>query len=192
VRACGLAVAVLLAGASAGCADLLPKASSEVSSPWASFDDARAAIERIVPEKTSVPELQMQGIDPYISPNVQLLSYSDILLRFPINGPSARERLDPGLAACLDAGKACTGYAITARDTRRDHVGGFWQDVLGFKRVVEVTGWSFNALILLVGDRVVYTLYGGQPLVHEHEVTRQPLGPLQGIGESLPVGNLVR
>ena len=78
------------------------------------------------------------------------------------------------------------------RDVKRDRIGNFWSDTLGFKRVVEVTGWSFNSLVLLVGDRVVYTLYGGQPNLREQEVTRQPLGPAQNFGDSLPLGNLVR
>ena len=65
-------------------------------------------------------------------------------------------------------------------------------DFLNFRRETDVTGWTFNALVLLVEDRVVYTLYGGQPNVREHEVTRQPLGPLQDWGEALPVGDLLK
>jgi hypothetical protein len=104
----------------------------------------------------------------------------------------AHDRLDAGLRQCLEAGKACTGYSINVRDVKRDRVGGFWKDTLGFKRVVDVSGWTFNALVLLVGDQVVYTLYGGQPNLREQEITRQPLGPVQNFGESLPLGNLAR
>jgi hypothetical protein len=173
-----------------GCAQLLPRAQSDIESPWKSFEAARDAIERIQPGRTTAAELRAQGIDPYTSANIQLLTFSDIALRFPVN--IAHERLDAGLRECLEAGKACTGYYINVREVKRDRVGGFWQDALGFKRVVEVSGWSFNSLVLLVGDRVVYTLYGGQPNLREHEVTRQPLGPAQNFGESLPLGNLVR
>jgi hypothetical protein len=63
--------------------------------------------------------------------------------------------------------------------------------MLGFKRVTDTSGWSFNALILLVNDRAVYTLYGGQPIVREHEVAIQPLGPVQSLGNSLPVNQVV-
>ena len=186
LRRCALPLAALLA---AGCGALLPKEHTEVTSPWRSFDEAKNAIERIVPERSTAGELRSLGLDPYASPNVQLLSYSDILLRFPV-GPSHREGLDAGLRRCLDAGKACTGLYVTARDLKRDRTGNFWQDAFGFKRVVDITGWNFNALVLLVDERVVYTLYGGQPNVREQEITRQPLGPLQDFGES--VGNLVR
>jgi hypothetical protein len=174
----------------AGCAGLLPKSRSEVSSGWNSFEEARAAIEAIAPGRTTAAELRALGIDPYASPNVQLLTFSDIALRFPLNLPP--ERLDQGLRQCLEAGKACSGYSISVRDVKRDRVGGFWQDTLGFKRVVDVSGWSFNALVLVVDERVVYTLYGGQPNLREQEVTRQPLGPAQNFGESLPLGNLVK
>lgn len=184
VRHIVLAIAV----ACAGCADLLPKSKAEVLSAWSSFDAARESIEAIVPGKTTAQELRALGIDPYASANVQLLTYSDIALRFPVNLPGGP--IDDGLRTCLAAGKACVGYAIAVRDVKRDRVGSFWQDALGFKRVVDISGWSFNALILLVGDRVVYTLYGGQPRLHEQEVTRQPLGPMQNVGES--IGGLVK
>lgn len=190
MRSFGIAAtaAALLLG---GCAQLLPKAQSEVSSPWRSFDEAKAAIEAIAPDRTTAGDLRTAGIDPYASPNVQLLSYSDILLRFPLAAGS-RTTLDAGLRACLDAGKSCSGLYISARDVKHDRVGPFWQDAFGFKRIVITTGWNFNALVLLVDDRVVYTLYGGQPNLHEQEVTRQPLGPVQNFGESVPIGNLVR
>lgn len=181
-----LAAALLLAG----CAELLPKARSEVASPWTGFEQARDTIERIVPGRTTAGELREMGLDPYASANVQMLSFSDVLLRFP--NAASLQHLDAGLRKCLESGRACTGLAINARDTRRDRVGNFWQDALSFKRVVDVTGWSFNALVLLVDDRVVYTLYGGQPNLREQEVTRQPLGPLQDWGEALPVGDLLK
>lgn len=190
-RSCSAGIALAVAaGLAAGCAELLPKAQSEINSPWTSFEEARDAIERIEPGRSSAADLRAIGIDPFKTPNVQLLTYSDITLRFPVN--VAPERLDQGLRQCLESGKACTGYFINVRDVRRDRVGGFWKDTLGFKRTVEVSGWSFNALVLMVDDRVVYTLYGGQPNLLEHEVTRQPLGPAQNFGESLPIGNLFR
>lgn len=176
----------------AGCGTLLPTSQSEVSSPWRTFDEARTAIERIEPDRATAAELRASGIDPYTSPNIQLLSYSDILLRFPLGPSAANGRLDRGLRECLEAGKACTGYYISVRDVKRDHIGPFWEDALGFKRVIETTGWQFNALILLVGERVVYTLYSGQPRLREQEITRQPLGPLQNFGDSVPLGNLGR
>jgi hypothetical protein len=181
-----LAAALLLGG----CAELLPKSENQLASNWGSFEEARAAIKRIDHGKTTGEMLRRDGIDPFKTPNVQLLTYSDITLRFPVN--IGRERLDPGLRQCLEAGKACTGYAITARDVKRDRTGNFWLDALGFERKAEITGWTFNALVLLVDDRVVYTLYGGQPVMHEQEVSRQPLGPLQSFGDSLPLSSLVK
>lgn len=176
-----LAAAALLAG----CAHLLPRTHSEVSSPWHSYAEARTAIEAIVPGQTTSAELHAMGLDPSTSPNLQVLTYSDILLRFPIQG-NAIGTLDAGLRECLEAGKACTGYFLNVREVKRDRVGSFWPDALGFKRVVEVTGWSFNALILLVDERAVYTLHGGQPSLRENEVSRQPLGPVQDLGDAIP------
>lgn len=180
--------AALAAVLLAGCAELLPTSKAEVRSPWSSFEQARDAIESLQPGRSTTQDLKALGIDPYASPNVQLLTYSDVALRFPVT--VGRNHPDPGLRQCLEAGKRCVGYAINVKDIRRDRVGDFWQDAFRFKRVTKVTGWTFNALILLVGDRVVYTLYGGQPNVYEEEVSRQPLGPVQEFGDS--VGDLIK
>lgn len=182
--ACALAAAAALA--LAGCAELLPKARTELTSGWRSFEEARATMDRIVPYRTTAAELNAMGIDPYVTPNVQLLTYSDILLRFPLSGSMPPERMERGLRECLEAGKACAGYFITARDTNRDRIGDFWLDAFRFKRIVEVTGWSFNALVLVVDGRVVYAIHGGQPVIHEQETTTQPLGPLQNWGDVVP------
>lgn len=45
---------------------------------------------------------------------------------------------------------------------------------------------AFFAIIrLFVDDLVVYTLHGGQPRMHDKEVTKNPLGPLQGWGQQV-------
>lgn len=179
--------AMALAGALlAGCAELLPKASNAVASPWHSYDEARAAVERIVPYRTTATELRALGIDPFATPNVQVLTASDVLLRFPVASGTAWERLDRGLRECLESGNACRGYSVSVRDIRRDRTGNFWLDALSFVRVVDVTGWSFNAVVLVVDARVVYVTWGGQPEIRERETNRQPLGPLQGWGDLLP------
>jgi hypothetical protein len=169
-----------------GCAELLPKASTQVTSSWHSYEQAKESIERIVPYRTTTAELKTSGIDPYVTPNVQLLTYSEIVLRFPLSGSMPWERLDRGLRECLEAGKSCQGYSISVRDTKRDRVGNFWLDALNFYRVVDVHGWSFHALILAVDGRVVYVLHGGEPLIKEQETNKQPLGPLQGWGDAIP------
>jgi hypothetical protein len=176
----------IVAVALAGCVELLPRAQSEVQSPWKDFDEAKAAIERVVPYRTTRGELQAAGIDPYKTPNITLLTYSDVILRFPLGGAVPQEKLDRGLRECLNAGHACFGYAINVRDTRRDRTANFWLDSLSFYRKTDVTGWSFNATILLIDDTVVYTLYGGQPIIREVEISEQPLGPVQNWGDVLP------
>lgn len=182
----GRAIACALAILVAGCAELLPKASTQVESPWRSYEESQAAILRVVPFKSTVADMKAMGFDPFVTPNVQLLNFSDIVLRFPLSANLPLEKLDPGLRACFEAGSKCEGYAITLRETRHDRVGNFWLDSLKFRRVTEVTGWSFNALVLLVDSRVVYVIYGGQPSIRETEINRQPLGPLQGWGDIVP------
>ncbi len=178
-----IALAALGIASLAGCVALLPSGSTATQESWPDYESARAAIERIVPRQTRRAELVAAGIDPYETPAITILNYSDIVQRFAVSGAVQREKLDAGILECLQAGKACTGYAIQIRSSIRKRTGGFWMDILNFRRETDITGWTFNALILMIDDLVVYTLYGGQPRVHEREVSRNPLGPLQ---ESMP------
>lgn len=180
-RACAALAAALLTG----CSGLLPRAEFATQETWKDYESAKAAIERIAPLQTRRADLSADGIDPRSNAAVTILSFSDVVQRFAVGAAIKQEELDPGIRQCLTAGKACTGYAILVRRTSRKRIGNFWLDSLNFHRETDVTGWTFNALVLFVGDLVVYTLHGGQPRVHEKEVTRNPLGPLQGWGQQV-------
>ena len=173
IRAAALAAACL----AGGCAGLLPSSQSVVHGKWESFDEAKAAVESIEPHRTTLADLRASGLDPYENPNVELLNYSDILRRFPMAG--SQKALDPGLRECLEAGKACTGYAVDIKRADSKRVGNFFLDFFSFRRETDSTGWTFNALVLLVGDEVVYSLYGGKPSIAETSKTIEPLGPVQ-------------
>ncbi len=170
----------------AACSSLLPDTSSRTQTGWVDYDDARVSIERIVPYETHKSTLDAAGLEPRSNPAITILTYSDILQRFAVGSVVRSEDLDRGIRECLTAGKRCHGYSIVARRTKRDRIGNFWLDSLGFRREVDVTGWSFNALILFIDDLVVYTVHGGQPNIRERELTRNPLGPLQSWGEQVP------
>lgn len=183
----GLRVIALLALAALlpGCAELLPKSRVETDAAWSSFDQARAAIERIEPYKTTRSDMKALGIGIDRDATITLLSHVDIAIRFPIGGVLKEDEVDRGIRDCMKAGKACNAYQISVKRNYRERVGNFWLDALRFKRETDVTGWSFNALVIFVDDLAVYAVYGGQPTVHEIEVDRNPLGPFQGWGDAV-------
>lgn len=174
------ALALLALG---GCSTLLPRAHNAIQGGWQSFEAARDAIEAIKPYETRRTALHEAGIDPYSNPTVTILTYSDLVQRLSPGSALRAEQMDRGIRDCLLAGKNCVGYSIVQRRVDRDRVGNFWLDTFNFRRDVNVTGWSFNALVVMVDDLVVYTLHGGQPVIRERELTRNPLGPFQGWGE---------
>jgi hypothetical protein len=168
---------LVAAMAIAGCADLLPQQQVTMETGWKTFDEARAAVERLEPHRTTTSDLVAAGFDPRTNPNVELLNYSEILRRFPL--PANVARIDAGLRECMEAGKACVGYAVDIKQERKERVGPFLLDLLSFRRETKSTGWTFNALVLLVDDQVVYALYGGKPVISQTDKTVEPLGPLQ-------------
>ncbi len=177
---CLLLVALLLAG----CTSLLPRARNETS-PFKSFEEARDAIDGLVPMKSDVATLTKLGVSPVLQPNTLILTHADIVRRFVPSALLKREDLDPGVLACLEARDACRGWEITGARILKARTGNFVADFSNFSRRSETTGWRFNALILLVNDVVVYRAWGGQPNLNEVEVNTNPLGPLQEIGPSI-------
>ena len=167
-----------------GCSSLLPRGDTATESPWQDFEDAQKTFDQIVPHRTTVEELRTMHLDPRANPNITLLNYSDILRRF-IPSPSVDPKeLDDGVKECIAARTGCIGYEVDHRMIKRKRVGSFWLDFLNFKRDTDVTGWRFNAVLLLRDNVVIYKITGGQPKIHDTDLTRNPLGPLQGFGES--------
>jgi hypothetical protein len=177
-----LALIAIAVASLAACASWLPKGHSATLVSWNSFEEAKAAVDKIVPYQSRRAELAAEGIDPFVNPAITILNYSDVVQRFATGAIVGADQLDRGIRECLIAGKSCTGYQIEAHRTNRIRIGSFWLDSFNFVREVDVSGWSFRATILFVDDLAVYTIYGGQPLVHEQELVRNPLGPLQGWG----------
>lgn len=177
---CLLSLALLVAG----CSSLLPRSRSE-SSPFKSFEEARNAIDALVPMTSDVATLTRLGISPIQQPNTVILTHADIVRRFVPSALLKREDLDPGVLACLEARDACRGWEITGARILKARTGNFVADFTNFSRRAETTGWRFNALILLVNNVVVYRAWGGQPSINEIEVNTNPLGPLQEIGPAI-------
>ena len=162
---------------------MLPKSQAHISD-FQSFEQARTAIESLVPQKSTLADLKAIGIDPLKSPNTLLLTHADVVRRFVPSGVIERKDLHPGIVQCLEARDTCRGIDVTASHVGTERQGGFFADFFNFVRRTEVRGWKFNAVVLLVDDVVVYRSWGGQPHIEESDVRRNPLGPLQDIGPS--------
>lgn len=182
----GVAAVVLAAfWALVGCQALLPSGKSEIISGWASYEEAEAALAEVEPYQSTRQELHDAGLDPRTNSSLAVLNFAEVMQRFAVSALADPNGYERGIQDCLRAGQRCTAYSVKAERTYSQRVGNFWLDLLSFKRETESTGWNFNALIVLVNDLVVYRITSGQPRIHAFEVSRQPLGPLQNIGESL-------
>jgi hypothetical protein len=169
---------LLLAG---GCSGLLPTVEQTVDSRWDSYEATRQSFDRIAPGRTTVAELRTLGFDPFENSNIRVLNYLDVTQRFIPNASIRLSDLDPAIRACLKTTTACRGYELSPKELHRKRHGNVLLDVFNFRRKTTTTGWTFDGLIVLEGDLVVYKLEGGQPRVLEQEDKKNPLGPLQDI-----------
>jgi hypothetical protein len=172
----------------AGCTGLLPRSKEVTASPWATYREAQATFDLIIPGKTTAEDLKALDLDPEKVPNIAILNYSDVLRRFMLNQSVTLSDLDRGVQECVMAKTVCRGLEINQRLVQKHRNGSFWLDIFGFKRETHIEGWRFNGLVLLKDNVVVYKLTGGQPVIHESEHTQNPLGPVQSIGNKLTGG----
>jgi hypothetical protein len=179
------AVALLLAFVVSGCSSMLPRSREVTASPWETYQEAQQTFDKIIPGMTRAAELKDLQLDLGSHPNLLIMNYSDVLRRFVPNASISLSDLDFGVKDCLSAKTACQGYEITQKSVRKQREGNFFADVLGFHRETQITGWSFNGLILVKDGVVIYKLTGGQPSILQNEETRNPLGPIQTIGQKL-------
>jgi hypothetical protein len=186
MRAGGWIAAWMVLLAVAGCSSMLPRASN-VTSSFGTFEDLRDAVDRLQPMVSDQRTLAQMGLDPGSLPNTTILTYTDLLRRFSPGTTAIKQDLDPGVLACLAARDGCRGWELSVSSIQRVRAGGFWSDFFNFRRRTVTSGWRFNALILMADGLVVYRAWGGQPVVNEVDVRRNPLGPLQDIGPALVV-----
>jgi hypothetical protein len=168
-----------------GCTSLLPQSKNVTHSPWQSYREAQQTFDRIVPGQTTEAELKELSLDPAAMPNIAILNYSDVLRRFLLNQSVTMSDLDRGVQECVLARSVCKGLEVNQSLVRKHRNGSFWLDFLGFQKETHTEGWRFNGLVLLKDGVVIYKLTGGQPVIHEQEHSRNPLGPLQSIGSKL-------
>ena len=162
-----------------GCGAMLPVSKSNVESTWETFEQAKAAFDKIIPHQTNRADLTALHFDPFQTPNIEILTYLDILQHFMPNSSIKIEEMDKGVQECIRAGERCQAYEIKLRKLHAERYGNVFLDLFRFKRQTHQTGWYFTALVVMVDDVVVYKLWSGKPQIDEDLYRKNPLGPLQ-------------
>jgi hypothetical protein len=182
-----LALAVL---ASSGCSTPALLSSTEVTdAPWRSFAATKSAYDGIVPGQTSVPELDALGFSPEDSNASTLVTYVEVQRVFVPHEGITLETADAGVRRCVEIRQACTVWKIDIRKQSRRRIGNFVVDWLYFQRVSRITGWSFEALILIEGEQVLYKIWAGSPDLLQYRRRTFPLGFIQRFFEGPPIVN---
>lgn len=166
-----------------GCGNLLPRGYTDTPAGFRSFEEGQAAALRIVALKTRTDELKGLGFDISGGPNVTLIPYPDIVGRLAPHPGVPFEKLDVGVRECIEAQTACRAYLFRFDRQDRRREGNFWLDFLNLRRTTYVSGWWFEALIVVSDGRVLFRNYAGQAHTDRVEQQVNPLGPFQPAGE---------
>lgn len=166
------------------CTSLLPTSVDKSVQPWMTFEEAKASYDKIEPFATDLDAVHKLGFDPFKTPNMKILNHAQVVqtvLPPPIHDNGV---VPAGIRECIKAQEACQGFYMEPNRLNRNRVGNFMLDFMNFRRETITTGWKFGALIVVVGNMVVYKQWSGSPNLLEESVQRNPLGPLQGLGSS--------
>lgn len=185
----GAALAAALAASLAGCASLLPRSRAVDAAAFASHDAARTAFERIAPYRTTLAQLRDLGFDVRAHANVLHTPYPQWVAQLVPSPALGFEQLDVGIRDCIAAQQRCRAYEFRFGDRASARIGPFLPDFLAFRRVTRITGWRFQGVVLVRDDVVLFRNHGGESRIEHTEEQVNPLGPLQGLGQS--VGSLI-
>ncbi len=168
-----------------GCKSLFTSTSQRARTPWQNFDEAETAFDKIVPHKTTVPELKSMGFDPLTTPNIKILTYLDLIQRFIPNSSITMADLQSDVRACIESKDCCHAYEMELDLIDAKRFGNLALDVFGFKRNTKTTGWRYKALVIVKDDVVAYKIRSGEPNVDRVEKRSKPLGPLQELDNAV-------
>ncbi len=174
----------------AGCSSLLPRGSSGNPGRFASYAQAQAATEQIIPFQTRTSQLGALGFDYEAARNVVRIPYPDLLGRLAPYENVPMEVLDPGIRACILARNECRAYVFRFEQRERRREGSFFYDFFNIRRITHITGWWFEAMIVVTDGVVLFRNFAGQAQIEQIERSVNPLGPLQPAGEAS--GSLLR
>ena len=178
-----MAIVMTLSSMVAGCS-VLPSTATSSKSKWATYEDAHKAYDTVVVDKTTRDDLQFLGFTPDGNANVRILNYVDVGNLF---GSSFRpEDLPLGVKTCFAAQDGCSGYVVVVRNINNKRDGNVAADLFGFRKHIHITGFEFQATLVLVNNKVVYKLWNGTPAVESFEKQSTPLGPMQNLGGIIP------
>lgn len=170
-----------------GCSALLPKGQTEDLSPFTKYEDARDALRKVVPYRSTLADLKALGFDTQSSTNVREIAYPQFMSLVAESPNLPMDQLDVGIRDCIKASSRCRAYVFQFGHQSRNRTGGFWLDFFNFYRVTHTTGWRFQGVVLVRDDQLVlFRNHSGEPNIDKTDVRRNPLGPLQSFGETLP------
>ena len=176
---------VVLLAFAAGCGGILPHESSVDTTKFLTYEQVMASYNGIDLGKTHRNDLTKLGLDTRTTPNIELLSYSDIVDHFMPSETMKLEQVPANARRCMEAQDHCAGYVIQLQHSSKQRNGGVVSDILGTERDTVSNGWSAKIVLLLQDDVVVYKEISGRPYIEEHHNSSQPLGPLQDLGKNL-------
>ena len=170
-----------------GCSALLPKGQSEDLSPFAKYEDARDALGKVVPYRSTLSDMKALGFDAKSSTNVREIAYPQFMSLVAESPNLPIDRLDVGIRDCIIASARCRAYVFQFGHQSRNRIGNFWLDFFNFYRVTHTSGWRFQGVVLVRDDNLVlFRNHSGEPNIEKTDVRRNPLGPLQSFGETVP------
>lgn len=177
----GGVLAVMLAG----CGGILPRESQVDSKKFQTYDEVLASFDDVNLGKTRLADLPAIGFGTKTTPNIEVLSYAEIVDRFLPSETITLRHLPPSVQQCIEAQYRCSAYVFHLRNSHTEHSSSVVPDLLEIERDTVKRGWSAEVVLLIEDDLVVYKVISGTPNSEDQHDKSKPLGPLQDVGKTI-------
>jgi hypothetical protein len=161
----------------------------EAGGGFETFSAVKDAYDKVKPGMTEA-NLCDFGFDPARSSKAEMLSYLGVIERFVPRDSIRFDSLPQPVRDCIDAQDHCQAFVFHPSRLTHTRTGDFLMDFFGFDRVTQDVGWSADLVFLVQDDRVVYKIMSGQPYIADVHNVRQPLGPLQDVGNAIAAASM--
>ncbi len=165
---------------------LMPTEKKIAVSNWKNYQSAIEAFNRIEPNKTTMAELKKIGFDPNITPNTVFLDPISVRNIFLGNNSIRIEDLPKDLQEYLKDFDECRGFKFRQEAIFTKGEGNILSRLLKFKKEDLISGWQFEAWVFMKKNKVVYTLWLGNPNIREVRIQKNPLGAFSDILGNIP------
>src|ERR1700722_2252999 len=115
-----------------GCQSMFSSKQTATMTQWTNWDEVTVAFNNITPNHTTIKDLRAMGFDPYVTPNIKIMPYVDIMPLFMPNPNIHMDDLPVSVLVYVEAKQDSLAYLVELENVKDKRHGNLFLDIFGF------------------------------------------------------------